>query len=235
DMHSGIVVPIFDNSQNAFGFFIVLTKDPHRQFEEEERVYLGNFGVNVVSEVLKRRVIVADRAKSAFISSISHELRTPLHGILASCELMAENPMNEAQLELLKTIQGCGASLISILNNVLDYAKLESSQEQDAATRYSQSSPSGDGNLPKDFKDTGKSLLQRNARLKEKINLAKVLEDVAESCVAGQQMVSAIYGKKDQQFDVEEISATATYSRKRRVCELLSTNRKQVVGQNDVE
>ncbi|CAG8742856.1 14032_t:CDS:1, partial [Rhizophagus irregularis] len=50
-----------------------------------------NFGVNVVSEVLKRRVIVADRVKGAFISSISHELRTVLYGILASCELMEES------------------------------------------------------------------------------------------------------------------------------------------------
>ncbi|RGB34335.1 hypothetical protein C1646_760684 [Rhizophagus diaphanus] len=56
-----------------------MIKDPQRQFEDEERVYLSNFGVNVVSEVLKRRVIIADRVKDAFISSISHELRTILY------------------------------------------------------------------------------------------------------------------------------------------------------------
>ncbi|CAG8469785.1 11319_t:CDS:2 [Ambispora gerdemannii] len=127
-MQSGIVVPIYDNSQNAFGFLIALTTDTSRQFEDEERVYMGNFGVNVVSEVLKRRVIVADRAKGVFISSMSHELRTPLHGILASCELLEDSKMTDAQKELLKTIQGCGTSLISILNSVLDFAKLESEQ-----------------------------------------------------------------------------------------------------------
>jgi hypothetical protein len=47
-----------------------MTKDSQRQLEDEERVYLSNFGVNVVSKVLKSRVIVADRAKGAFISSI---------------------------------------------------------------------------------------------------------------------------------------------------------------------
>ncbi|CAG8529399.1 16894_t:CDS:2 [Acaulospora colombiana] len=241
DMHSGIVVPIYDNSRNAFGFLIALTKDLVRQFEEEERVYLGNFGVNVVSEVLKRRVIVADRAKGAFISSMSHELRTPLHGILASCELMAENPMNETQLELLKTIQRCGASLISILNNVLDYVKLESSQELNTALRYSKlSSPPQDG----DVEDAVNSSEQQSdpshhrhirtdhARPKEKINLVKILEEVAESCVVGQQMASTIYGKGDRRFDVEEISVTSGQVRKQRVCELLGPNRKLAIDQN---
>ncbi|POG59839.1 hypothetical protein GLOIN_2v1884739 [Rhizophagus irregularis DAOM 181602=DAOM 197198] len=52
--------------------------NPQRQFEEEERDYLSNFGINIVNEVLKRKVIIADRAKGAFVSSISHELRNPL-------------------------------------------------------------------------------------------------------------------------------------------------------------
>ncbi|PKY61062.1 hypothetical protein RhiirA4_485540 [Rhizophagus irregularis] len=52
--------------------------DPQRQFEEEERDYLSNFGINIVNEVLKRRVIITNSAKGAFISSISHELRNPL-------------------------------------------------------------------------------------------------------------------------------------------------------------
>ncbi|PKC59939.1 hypothetical protein RhiirA1_468731 [Rhizophagus irregularis] len=57
---------------------MIYDKDPQRQFEEEERDYLSNFGINIVNEVLKRRVIIADRAKGAFVSSISHELRNPL-------------------------------------------------------------------------------------------------------------------------------------------------------------
>ncbi|CAH1764379.1 360_t:CDS:10, partial [Entrophospora sp. SA101] len=168
NMHSGIVVPIYDNAKIAFGFLVCLTKDAFRQFEDEERVYLGNFGVNIVSEVLKRRVIVADRAKSTFISSVSHELRTPLHGILASCELMMEeSKLKDSQLELLKTIQGCGTSLISIINSVLDYAKLESEQYRHRSLSISSS-----------------------VQKQERIDLVKVLEEVTEACVVGQHMVS---------------------------------------------
>nr|CAG8515713.1 6615_t:CDS:10 [Entrophospora candida] len=174
NMHSGIVVPIYDNAKIAFGFLVCLTKDAFRQFEDEERVYLGNFGVNIVSEVLKRRVIVADRAKSTFISSVSHELRTPLHGILASCELMMEeSKLKDSQLELLKTIQGCGTSLISIINSVLDYAKLESEQYRHRSLSISSS-----------------------VQKQERIDLVKVLEEVTEACVVGQHMVSAVYARR---------------------------------------
>ncbi|GET65017.1 hypothetical protein RIR_jg2727.t3 [Rhizophagus irregularis DAOM 181602=DAOM 197198] len=74
-----------------------------------EIVYLTylsvNFGVNVVSEVLKRRVIVADRVKGAFISSISHELRTVLYGIILDFAKLesekqdyVEDPINQKKL-----------------------------------------------------------------------------------------------------------------------------------------
>ncbi|CAG8766536.1 3848_t:CDS:2, partial [Rhizophagus irregularis] len=79
--------------------------DP-RQFKNEERVYLSNFGINVVSEVLKEELSSLIEQKGAFIFSISHELRTPLHSILANCELMEESKLSEAQAELVKTIQG---------------------------------------------------------------------------------------------------------------------------------
>ncbi|CAG8466802.1 1787_t:CDS:2 [Dentiscutata erythropus] len=220
DMCSGIVVPIYDNAKNAFGFLIALTKDPLRQFEDEERVYLGNFGVNIVSEVLKRRVIVADRAKGAFISSVSHELRTPLHGILASCELMSEGHLNEAQTELLKTIQSCGTGLISIINNVLNYAKMDNSRDYDLM--HPPPVPvlnSNSGN----YYDTQEQQHHRHhrdrAKQKERVDLVKILEDVAESCVVGQQMVSVIYAKNSNSNNDE--NSSPSQARRRHVCRLL--------------
>lgn len=75
---SGIVVPTISSSSSAptmtktgplpFGVLIALTKNPIRQLEWEEMAYLYNFGVSIVSQVVKRSVVVADRAKSAFIS-----------------------------------------------------------------------------------------------------------------------------------------------------------------------
>ncbi|CAG8693071.1 14638_t:CDS:10, partial [Rhizophagus irregularis] len=75
-IHKGVFIKILYPLSTLFPDDV--HSDPQRQFEDEERDYLSNFGVNIVNEVLKRRVIIADRAKGAFISSISHELRNPL-------------------------------------------------------------------------------------------------------------------------------------------------------------
>ncbi|RIA87178.1 hypothetical protein C1645_726702 [Glomus cerebriforme] len=254
DVHSGIVVPIYDNSQNAFGFLIVMTKDSQRQFEDEERVYLSNFGVNVVSEVLKRRVIVADRAKGAFISSISHELRTPLHGILASCELMEESKLNEAQMELIKTIQGCGTSLISIINSVLDFAKLESEDHEN----YNEGPLKNQLNQKKIEQDKVDKVNDNNKdhdqhrhnnnsnkkKKKERIDLVKLLEEVSEACFVGQQMVTAIYSGNnkvneytdddDELFTENNNNTAITQARRKRVYELLHPHQFQHEQSEDV-
>nr|VWO95876.1 Uncharacterized protein [Ganoderma boninense] len=89
-----------------------------------ELSYLRAIGVIILSAVLKRRMILADKAKSLFISNISHELRTPLHGILASAELLAETSLNHSQASFLQTVQACGTSLVETVNHVLDFTKL---------------------------------------------------------------------------------------------------------------
>ncbi|CAG8556406.1 6367_t:CDS:2 [Funneliformis mosseae] len=251
DVHSGIVVPIYDDSQNAFGFLIAMTKDPLRQFEDEERVYLSNFGVNVVSEVLKRRVIVADRAKGTFISSISHELRTPLHGILASCELLEESKLNYAQSELIKTIHGCGTSLISIINSVLDFAKLESEKQDFADDDPLQEKVSEEGSeiLGEDESQRDINIIDRNInnkRKKDRVNLVKLLEEVAEACVVGQQMVAAVYssnnyslnkGDNDELFRTEKEekhnTAAITQARRKHVSRLLHPHQFQHQNKSD--
>lgn len=49
--------------------------------EGYELQYLRAVGVIILSAILKRRMVLADNAKSLFISNVSHELRTPLHGV----------------------------------------------------------------------------------------------------------------------------------------------------------
>ena len=72
-------------------------------------------------------MILADKAKSNFISNISHELRTPLHGILAAAELLSDTKLDTTQESFLSTVQACGNSLIETVNHVLDFTKLSGS------------------------------------------------------------------------------------------------------------
>ncbi|WP_298439116.1 response regulator [uncultured Ferrimonas sp.] len=60
-----------------------------------------------------------------FLASVTHELRTPLNGMLASTDLLMESELTPEQQELLTIVSLSGQSLLALVNDVLDYAKIE--------------------------------------------------------------------------------------------------------------
>jgi signal transduction histidine kinase/CheY-like chemotaxis protein len=64
--------------------------------------------------------------KSEFLANMSHEIRTPMNGILGMAELIRGTAINEDQSKMLDTINSCGKSLLTVLNDVLDFSKIES-------------------------------------------------------------------------------------------------------------
>ncbi|MFN7222669.1 MAG: PAS domain S-box protein [Paracoccaceae bacterium] len=72
------------------------------------------------------RAEAANRAKSQFLANMSHELRTPLNGVLGMVDLLAEGALDPAQRCMLDTIRESGMHLLSIVNDLLDIAKIES-------------------------------------------------------------------------------------------------------------
>ncbi|HVE16128.1 MAG TPA: PAS domain-containing protein [Chthoniobacterales bacterium] len=67
----------------------------------------------------------ASRAKSDFLAVMSHEIRTPLNGVLGFAELLAGTPLSESQRDYVHTIRESGSNLLHVLNDVLDYSKIE--------------------------------------------------------------------------------------------------------------
>ncbi|MDU8942452.1 ATP-binding protein [Ovoidimarina sediminis] len=76
-------------------------------------------------EAARHSAEAANRAKSSFLANMSHEIRTPMNGVLAMADLMAEGTLDEDQRLCLDTIRSSGEALLVIINDVLDYSKIE--------------------------------------------------------------------------------------------------------------
>jgi two-component system, sensor histidine kinase len=70
----------------------------------------------------------ANVMKTQFLANMSHEIRTPLNGVLGMAQVMAMNPLSEAQKDRLDVIQKSGSNLLSVLNDLLDLSKIEAGQ-----------------------------------------------------------------------------------------------------------
>lgn len=69
--------------------------------------------------------LAASRAKSEFLANISHEIRTPMNGLIGMAELLAYTPLTAEQRDHVNTIQVSGRSLLALLNDILDFSRLE--------------------------------------------------------------------------------------------------------------
>ncbi|MEM6817498.1 MAG: ATP-binding protein [Pseudomonadota bacterium] len=67
----------------------------------------------------------ANEAKSRFLATMSHEIRTPLNGILGMGQLLDDTPLSDDQRRLLNTMTDSGKSLLAIVNDVLDFSKMQ--------------------------------------------------------------------------------------------------------------
>lgn len=111
--------PLRDGGRVGLRIDITDVKDTQRELEEA-----------------RIRAETASRAKSSFLANMSHEIRTPMNGVVGMAELLRESPLTDEQRLYVDTIRGSGEALLVIINDILDYSKIEADKLKISAESF---------------------------------------------------------------------------------------------------
>jgi signal transduction histidine kinase len=102
-----------------------LEEKVNKRTSELQKLYQESVDLREKADESANKAKQADLAKGEFLANMSHEIRTPLNGILGMLHLLSETKQDEEQIDFVRTALGSGAALLSIINDILDYSKIE--------------------------------------------------------------------------------------------------------------
>ena len=115
-----IITAVYDNNRILLGY-AKSTRDLTEKKEYEKN--------------LKDAYEESSKLKSEFLSNMSHEIRTPMHGIMTAANLLSDSTCEKERQELVKIITRSSKDMVRLVNDILDYSKLDS-EKVDFSTNY---------------------------------------------------------------------------------------------------
>jgi signal transduction histidine kinase len=137
--HHDRVVGCITVTRNRPGEFPAETVELLRAFATQSALAIQNARLFSEIEDKSRQLETASRHKSEFLANMSHELRTPLNAIIGFSEVLIERmfgPLNDKQEEYLRDIHVSGQHLLSLINDILDLAKIEAGRMELAGADF---------------------------------------------------------------------------------------------------
>ena len=145
-IQSLITIPLMDGSEcrGFIGFDAV--REPKKWQDDEISLLKVVAELFTNAEIKKRHekemmearqaAETASQAKSEFLANMSHEIRTPLHGVVSAMYLMQETLLSQEQQQYLTMINDSVDSLLSVINSILDYSKIEAGHVELTETAF---------------------------------------------------------------------------------------------------